>query len=155
MIILLDIDGVMVPAKNWERPQLLSDGFPAFSKPAVETLKQFLGAGVELVITSTHKSNYSIQEWLQIFHNRGIRLNKIQLLPDNTLARNRKDELLQWLEVNHYPASFVIIDDDSSLQDLPHPIKSHWVHTSSHIGLTEKHAASIKAILTSEERAAL
>jgi hypothetical protein len=31
MLIFLDIDGVMVPAKSWERPVLLKDGFPAFS----------------------------------------------------------------------------------------------------------------------------
>ena len=31
MLLFLDIDGVMVPAKGWKSPELLNDGFPAFS----------------------------------------------------------------------------------------------------------------------------
>lgn len=27
MLILLDIDGVMVPANSWKRPEFLADGF--------------------------------------------------------------------------------------------------------------------------------
>ena len=33
MIIFLDIDGVMVPAKGWKVPDQLDDGFPALGAP--------------------------------------------------------------------------------------------------------------------------
>ena len=38
MLIFLDIDGVMVPAKSWKSPELLDDGFPEFSSAATRVL---------------------------------------------------------------------------------------------------------------------
>jgi len=31
MFLLLDIDGVMVPANSWRRPEILADGFVEFN----------------------------------------------------------------------------------------------------------------------------
>ena len=31
MLVFLDIDGVMAPAKSWQRPDILEDGFVDFS----------------------------------------------------------------------------------------------------------------------------
>lgn len=39
MIIFLDIDGVMVPAKGWKVPDQLEDGFPVFSSKATKALQ--------------------------------------------------------------------------------------------------------------------
>jgi|GEM_PF-5675807 len=38
MIILLDIDGVMVHAKDWSLPPVLEDGFSRFTSEAIEAL---------------------------------------------------------------------------------------------------------------------
>ena len=38
MLLFLDIDGVMVPAKGWKSAELLEDGFPVFSTKATEIL---------------------------------------------------------------------------------------------------------------------
>ncbi|MDI3318583.1 HAD domain-containing protein [Pinibacter soli] len=42
MLIFLDIDGVMVPAKGWKAPEMLSDGFPAFSNKATNALRNLV-----------------------------------------------------------------------------------------------------------------
>jgi hypothetical protein len=38
MLLYLDIDGVMVPANSWRKPEILEDGFPEFSSKAVSSL---------------------------------------------------------------------------------------------------------------------
>lgn len=48
MLLFLDIDGVMVPAKSWETPALLVDGFPAFSSRAIAALQRLISEGASL-----------------------------------------------------------------------------------------------------------
>ena len=137
MLVFLDIDGVMVPAKSWDRPLLLDDGFPAFSHEAVKALQKLISDGATIMLTTSHKSKFSIVEWKRIFENRGIHISSIDRLPENTKNLSRKAEILNWLSVNPSNESFLILDDDSSLNDLPGSIKEHFVQTSSYIGLTE------------------
>ena len=66
MLIFLDIDGVMVPAKGWKSPEFLSDGFPAFSNRATLVLQQLISEEVTVMLTTSHKSKYSIEEWKSI-----------------------------------------------------------------------------------------
>lgn len=82
MLLFLDIDGVMVPAKSWKNPELLNDGFPAFSSKASNALQHLISENVTLMLTTSHKANFSIEEWKSIFRNRGIHINKIERLPD-------------------------------------------------------------------------
>lgn len=148
MKIFLDIDGVMVPAMSWRRPEFLSDGFPAFSKKASDALRNILQAtGAEVVFTTSHKSLYSLPEWRSIFSLRGIELQKVSTLPENNMPQNRKDELLQWFR--HHPpgANFVIIDDDKSLNALPPELKKHVVLTGSTVGLVEESGKEAIALL--------
>lgn len=147
MLILLDIDGVMVPAKNWKIPELLDDGFPAFSKNAVNALNALISKNDTIVLTTSHKSNYSIDQWKIIFENRGVNVQSLQSLPNNIHYKNRKDEILDWLESNCIKEEFLIIDDDSSLQNLPASIKLNLIATSSHIGLTEDHINFVNRII--------
>ena len=66
MLVFLDRDGVMVPAKSWTSPQLLSDGFPAFSDKAVRVLQHVVSGGVTVMLTTSHKSRFSVEEWKNI-----------------------------------------------------------------------------------------
>ena len=140
MQIFLDIDGVMVPAKGWKSPELLRDGFPAFSSKATIALCQIMSASAycSIVLTTSHKSNYSLEEWKGIFERRGICLNNLDRLPDNHFRLSRKDELVNWFSANDAD-EFLILDDDSSLNELPAGLKDHWVKTSPYVGLTEEH----------------
>lgn len=148
MLIFLDIDGVMVPAKSWQRPPLLSDGFPAFSPKSTGVLQRLVSDDTVVVLTTSHKAKYTVEEWKDIFNKRGIMLVKLAVLDDNRLRLNRKDEILNWINLNGLNDDFVIIDDDKSLNDLPSFLKSHLVLTSSTIGLTEEHLSEINNLLS-------
>ncbi len=146
MLFFLDIDGVMIPAKGWKSPNILNDGFPAFSNKATNTLQGLISEDVTIMLTTSHKSNFSIDEWKSIFKNRGINIEKIKSLPENFNNFSRKDEIINWFSANSIDENFVIIDDDKSLNDLPDFLKENLVQTSPYIGLTEEHSEAIKSI---------
>ena len=148
MLCFLDIDGVMVSAKGWKNPEILNDGFPAFSSKATTTLQKLISDEVTVMLTTSHKSKFSIEEWKNIFRNRGISIENIKSLPENLKNLSRKDELINWFNINSVDENFVIIDDDTSLNELPHFLKDNLILTSPYIGLTEEHLPTIKSILT-------
>ena len=136
MRILLDIDGVMVTTPSWKPAEIHSDGFPSFNSRAVSNLQKIISeTGASIVLTSSHKSSYSVTEWKDLFNTRGINV-PIEKLDDNVDKLNRKDEILNWLKYNTLE-DYVIIDDDNSLNDLPSDIKEKLVLTSSLIGLND------------------
>lgn len=63
MLIFLNIYGVMVPAKGWKSPELLRDEFPAFSSRASHILQGLISENTTVILTTSHKSNYTINEW--------------------------------------------------------------------------------------------
>lgn len=144
MLIFLDIDGVMVPAQSWKNPELLSDGFSEFSTKSVRVLQELISEETTIVLTTSHKSTYTIDEWKAIFRRRGITVNKIERLEENTARLSRKDEILRWFKFNTVSEDFIILDDDKSLNDLPPTLKNHLILTSPLIGLTDVHLEEIK-----------
>ena len=146
MLFFLDIDGVMVPAKGWKSPEFLNDGFPAFSSKATRTLQSLISEDDTVMLTTSHKSKFSIEEWKNIFKNRGINIEKIKSLPENINNLSRMDEIVNWFNFNNVDEDFVIIDDDKSLNEFPDFLKENLIQTSSYIGLTEEHSATIKSI---------
>jgi hypothetical protein len=146
MLFFLDIDGVMVPAKGWKCPEFLNDGFPAFSSKAIITLQNLISNEDTILLTTSHKAKFSIEEWKNIFKNRGINIENIRALPENLNNLSRKDEIVNWFNVNSIDEDFVIIDDDKSLNELPDFIKENLVQTSPYIGLTEEHCEAIKSV---------
>jgi len=151
MLIFLDIDGVMVPAKSWKSPELLNDGFPAFSSKATNVLKRVISEDDLVILTTSHKSNYTIKEWKQIFSNRGIEVKNLNKLQDNVSGFTRREEIVNWFNLNDTSEDFIIIDDDKSLNDLPEYIKSNLVLTGSLVGLTFEHIELIEAIMFKDE----
>ena len=138
MKLLLDIDGVMVSTSPWKRPDFLSDGFPVFSAKATLALNRLLEETQStIVLTTSHKSSHTISEWISIFQRRGIEINSLDRLPENTTHLNRQEEILNWLNEQKSLDSFIILDDDKSLNDLPVSIKKNLLQTSAMIGLTE------------------
>lgn len=152
MLILLDIDGVMVPAKSWKKPEFLNDGFYAFSNDATKALQKIISeTNADILLTTSHKSKYSIQEWKNIFVLREINVNDIFSLPENLNLLNRKDEIMQWFNTNLNNHNFIIIDDDKSLNGLPPFLKNKLIQTSSDVGLTEKLALEGLEMLKKEK----
>jgi len=149
MLILLDIDGVMLPANSWRKPEFLEDGFPVFNSRSIRALQKIITeTDASLLLTTSHKSKYSIPQWRNIFKSRGIDVKHIHRLSSDSLKTSRKDEILNWYSDKHVPnEEFVIIDDDKLLNDLPGNIKNNLVLTSSSIGLTEELAENAISIL--------
>ncbi len=152
MLIFLDIDGVMVPAKSWQRPEILEDGFAAFSSKAVLVLNELLSQNTEAVImlTTSHKSRFSHSEWKDIFQRRGLNVNQLKSLVENSDFLSRKEEILNWFNTKGIYEDFIIIDDDKSLNELPKFFKDRLILTSSLVGLNESHWADIQDIFSAQ-----
>ncbi len=147
MLIFLDIDGVMVPAKSWSKPELLNDGFAAFSTKANNVLQSLISEGDTIILTTSHKANYTIEEWKAIFKNRGINVENIERLNENVDHLSRCEEIVNWANLNDIDGDFIILDDDKSLNGLPDYLKTNLILTSPMIGLTDDHyqqAVSLK-----------
>ncbi len=144
MHILLDIDGVMVPARSWEKPALLSDGFMAFSPSAVKVLQQLLKVQVTIVLTSSHRGRFTIDEWKSIFKTRGLEVIKIQINQQMQERLSRKEEVLHWLSQNKGTEEFIVIDDDPSLRTIFPSLREKVILTKPTIGLTMSHLPEIR-----------
>ena len=149
MLILLDIDGVMVSANSWKKPEFHDDGFPVFNSRSVSALQKIISeTGASLLLTTSHKSKYNIAQWHDIFKSRGITAEHIDRLSSDSLQSNRKDEILNWYTAKHVAnEEFVIIDDDKLLNGLPSNIKNNLVLTSPSVGLTDELAENAISIL--------
>ena len=148
MLLFLDIDGVMVPAKSWQSPELLNDGFPAFTKKAVKVLQNLISDDTTVMLTTSHKSRFTLEQWKEIFQKRGLQVSKLKSLDENIKFQSRKDEILNWFNLNKITEEFIIIDDDKSLNGLPPYLKDKLILTSPLIGLTDSHLDQINAILS-------
>lgn len=138
MLIYLDIDGVMVSADSWKRPEILEDGFMDFKPKAVCALNRIISdTSAKIVLTTSHKHLYSLIEWKKIFEKRNIQVSEITRLPENNNQLTRKQELLNWFNVNGITEEFIIIDDDKTLNELPEFLKSRLIQTYGSIGLTD------------------
>jgi hypothetical protein len=152
MLVFLDIDGVMAPAKSWQRPDILEDGFVDFSSKAVSVLQDVLAqnADTTIILTTSHKSRFSLSQWKIIFERRGLNVNKLESLNDNNDFQSRKVEILNWFESNDIHDDFIIIDDDKSLNDLPKFFKNRLILTGSLVGLNESHLVDIQDIVSAQ-----
>jgi hypothetical protein len=151
MLILLDIDGVMVTTPSWKNTENLDDEFSMFNKRASLNLQHILTqTAASILLTTSHKSRFNSEEWMRIFQRRGIKPKSIRTLAENTDRLNRKDEILKW-QASTSEKNFVIIDDDSSLHDLPLSIKERCVITSNLIGLNEEATTAALAILQNKK----
>ena len=147
MIIFLDIDGVMVPAKGWVAPVMMEDGFYVFSPNAVLALNSILSNDTTIMLTTSHRHRYNADSWLGIFERRGLLVSKMETIGHRVNCASRKDEIIDWFAENSLNESFVIIDDDKSLNDLPTILKKHLVLTNSMVGLNLSHLHDVGQIL--------
>lgn len=141
MLLLLDIDGVMETSPAWKTPQFLADGFYQFNAVSQENLKEIVAQfQPEIVLTTTHRVNYTLEEWRQIFKSRSIditKISKINEAKNSTELRKRNVEIEAWFDQNE-KANFIILDDDKSLYALPKVIKDHWIRIDPLLGITSE-----------------
>jgi hypothetical protein len=153
MLILLDIDGAMVPASNWKVPELLSDGFPDFSAKAVCSLNNIIAeTNASVLLTTSHKTLYNEENWKEIFHKRGIDVS-IAILSSEGKPQNRMEEIERWFDNHSEEPNFLIIDDAKSLNGLPSALKHRLILTSPLIGLNDELAMKTIEILNEQSLA--
>ncbi len=139
--ILLDIDGVLVTTPAWKKAEFLKDGFLEFNKRAAHNLKKILsGTAAEIILTTSHRKNYSLPEWRNILEARGIPVNDLHKIDDELhhSGKSRAEEILEWIHVYGLVKNYVILDDDTSLDSLPRQYKDKWVKTKPLIGLDDE-----------------
>src|SRR6478609_7143668 len=67
-VILLDLDGVMIPSKPWKANEILDDSFDMFKSQSVSKLNQLLKeTGYDIVLSSARRYNHSIDEMNAFF----------------------------------------------------------------------------------------
>lgn len=135
MTIFLDIDGVMVTGASWKSPEFLEDGFPVFTLSSCNALNKLISDDTIIILTTSHRFRYSINEWKDIFKIRGIEINNLKLLDKYDVNYSRKDEFLSYISMYNINSDYIIIDDDKSLNSLPIDIKKNLILTYSLIGL--------------------
>lgn len=132
--IILDLDGVMITSPPWRSVPILSDGFMEFNINSVINLnKLLLVTKANIILVSNHRHNYSKKEWIEIFKLRGV--NKFKLIIDNSIEVNRLKQILILTEKLKF--NYIIIDDDSLLEDLPKETKRYFIRILPLIGLCE------------------
>jgi len=150
MTILLDIDGVLVTTPSWQKPEFLPDGFMKFNDKSVKNLAFILDkTKASIVLTTTHRVYHSIDNWKTLLANRGIVSSEITIINNKTSLADfadRATEIKEWVDLYGDNNKYVIIDDDSSLQDLPMAIKRNWVKTNPLIGLDDEATDKVMAL---------
>lgn len=140
-VIFLDYDGVlnsvesMVAYHHLRGPsKTIYSESDRLDPVAIGLLKYLVDAtDAKIVVSSTWRLNYSLQELVDIFSTYGWNaapvISKTGRGGINTV---RGDEIKEWLDTN-LVSNYVIIDDDSDILD---DQKSHFVNTSGTTGFT-------------------
>ena len=151
--ILLDIDGVMVTTPSWRSPEFLEDGFLKFNEASVRNLSRLITeTNASIILTTTHRINYSESEWVTLLSNRGISSVSISKINDCSSIKDMSDrstEIEEWVDRNN-EYRYIIIDDDSSINRLSSNIKSNWVMVKSLIGFDGESYEKAIRIINSE-----
>ena len=146
MLIFLDIDGVLVPATGWKPAPNLADGFPSFTKKATTALQDLLSDNPTIILSSSHRDRFTIIQWKKIFFERGLNINNLDRLQPRNGDLKRNEEIQEWFTTHAVNEDFVIIDDDSRLNDLPEHLRAHLLVTSPLVGLTPEHVPRVRAL---------
>ncbi|WPU92636.1 HAD domain-containing protein [Mucilaginibacter sabulilitoris] len=151
MVILLDIDGVLVTEPSWKKVEIGSDGFMLFNKQSAENLAFILSeTNASVILTTTHRINFGLEKWIEIFTLRGINIRTISKLNDKKALADMSDratEIKEWIGKNGNEENYVIVDDDTSINNLPSSIKKRWVVIKPSIGIDEEAKHQILDIL--------
>ncbi|GAA4023954.1 hypothetical protein GCM10022409_04810 [Hymenobacter glaciei] len=156
MVILLDIDGVLVTTPSWRKVELLADGFMKFNEKAASNLAHILKqTNASIVLTTTHRITYSVDEWIVLLKTRGIHsptISKINNVESIAEMADRATEISIWVAKKGFTERFVIIDDDLSINGLPPEIKKRCVLTKPMIGLDTEATENALAILMHSQK---
>ncbi|MEJ5103881.1 HAD domain-containing protein [Chryseobacterium sp. MYb328] len=135
MKIFLDIDGVMVHSNPYKKVDMEEDGFYKFNANAIDVINSI--DDLEIILSTSHRFRFDIQEWKNIFQRRNIKFKEISIMNLKLDSKfSRREEIEKWINDNKIdPDDLIIIDDDKSLNGLPDNLKRRLILTDPYIGL--------------------
>ncbi|MDC8104519.1 HAD domain-containing protein [Chryseobacterium sp. Chry.R1] len=135
MRLFLDIDGVMVHANPYKKVEMEEDGFYKFNANAIDVINSI--DDLEIILSTSHRFRFDIQEWENIFQRRNIKFKEISIMNLKLDSKfSRREEIEKWINDNKIdPDDLIIIDDDKSLNGLPDNLKRRLILTDPYIGL--------------------
>lgn len=135
MRLFLDIDGVMVHANPYKKVDMEEDGFYKFNANAIDVINSI--DDLEIILSTSHRFRFDIQEWKNIFQRRNIKFKEMSIMNLKLDSKfSRREEIEKWINDNKIdPDDLIIIDDDKSLNGLPDNLKRRLILTDPYIGL--------------------
>lgn len=145
--LILDLDGVLITTPIWKADKIDSDGYSEFNMNCVDNLNKLLQqSDFEIWLSSTRRTVKTLSEFNRIFENRNIKSHIKGFLPEYQECKNRKDEIIRFIEESKF-SDFLIIDDDKSLNGLDEIHKEKLILTELQKGFDmEKLELAIKKI---------
>jgi hypothetical protein len=149
-VLFLDLDGV-VNSHDWFRRRVMEQPIGNYFErqidpQAIVLLNEIIEAtGVKVVISSTWRKNYTLQELRAGLSSRGFSGEIIGVTGED-LSAIRGREIQKWLDDNkdYGIERFVIVDDDSDFLASQLPF---FVKTSFDRGLLDEHVLRVIRIL--------
>lgn len=107
-----------------------------FNESAVEALNLLIRDNTTIVLTTSHRFRFTIEEWIEIFKRRNVKIEKLDRLKEYNKRHEGIENFLS--QVNE---EFIIIDDDKMLNLLSEKLKKNLILTSPMIGLCKDNIA--------------
>jgi hypothetical protein len=127
--LILDLDGVLITTPPWKADEMDSDGYSKFNQFCIDNLNELLSiTKFDVWLSSTRRTVKTLEEFNLIFKNRNIREPIIGFLPEYMNCKNRKEEILEFLD-EFKPERYLILDDDKSLNSLDNIMKDRLILT--------------------------
>ncbi len=147
LTVILDLDGVLITTPPWKADEIHDDGYSAFNQHCVNCFNDLLkGLDAEVWVISTRRKGKTLPELQAIFQARGIHAPIAGLVPVYDEDMNRKDEALLFIRENKLE-HYLIIDDNTLLNQLPREMKKRLVITKYLMGFNEEKLAEARGIL--------
>ena len=145
--LILDLDGVLITTPTWKANEIDFDGYSKFNQSCINNLNELLTLKeFDIWLSSTRRTVKSVEEFNIIFKNRNIKEPIKGFLPVYKDCKNRKEEILKFIQEFNI-TSFLIIDDDKSLYDLDKILKEKLILTELMQGFNQKQLDLAKSII--------
>jgi hypothetical protein len=127
--LILDLDGVLITTPSWKADEIEFDNYSKFNSECVENLNNLLlSFELDIWLISTRRTVKTLEEFNIIFKNRKITQKICGFVPEYGETKNRKEEVIRFVEDNNLK-NYIIIDDDKSLNGLNTKMKENLILT--------------------------
>lgn len=149
--LILDLDGVLITNPIWKPDEIEEDGYSKFNEECIANLNELLSQyEFEIWLSSSRRRVKTLEEFNLIFANRNIIEPIKSFIPIYDNCKNRKEEIIQFIDELAIE-NYLILDDDKSLLALPESKKQKLVLTSYFKGFDkESLTLAIEKIINNE-----